>query len=34
MLMYFEQKQPLYGVIGIMVVLFASAVALWIYMTS
>jgi len=29
-----NQKQPLYGVIGILVILFGSAVAAWLYWGS
>lgn len=34
MFLYSDQRQPLYGVIGILVVLFGSAIAAWLYLTS
>ena len=34
MLIYSEERQPLYGLIGILVVLFGAAIAAWLYFTS
>lgn len=34
MLIYSEQRQPLYGVIGLLVIFFGSAVAIWLYFAS
>lgn len=34
MFLYSDQRQPLYGVIGILVVLFGSAIAVWLYLAS
>lgn len=31
---YLEERQPLYGLIGILVVLFGAAVAGWLYFTG
>jgi hypothetical protein len=34
MLIYSDEKQPLYGLIGILVVLFAAIIAVWVYLAS
>jgi hypothetical protein len=34
MFLYSDQRQPLYGVIGILIILFGSAIAVWLYLAS